>query len=107
MSVIEIETTNQFNDEILNTVIVDYYTHWCSPCSRISPVMKKFAMKYNIDVLKVDVDKHAKLCSKIKSLPTISLYHNSLELIDYRVVGADINQIEQLFIKAYKIKNDK
>lgn len=69
--------------------------------------MKKFAIKYNIDVLKVNVDNHSKLCNKIKSLPTISLYHNNLEIINYRVVGADINQIEQLFVKAYKIKNDK
>lgn len=106
MSVAVIESTDQFNDLINDKyVIIDYNAEWCKPCSRIAPILNKFALHYNVNVLKVNVDDHESLGNKykIKSLPTLTLMKNGKELVDYRIVGADLHKIDMLFNKTSKL----
>jgi len=98
MSVIHIENMEQYNEYLSNQyVIIDYYGDYCKPCLKLSPELKILAKKYNINVLKIDVDVYSKLSklNKIKSLPTIILMHHGVE--EERIVGADLYLIKQLF----------
>lgn len=55
-------TTEQELDTILNenkdaVVVLDIYATWCGPCQRLAPHLDEFEKKYDIVLVKVDVDK--------------------------------------------------
>lgn len=61
-------------------VLVDFYADWCGPCKVMHPILEevKEKMKDEIIVLKINVDKNAKISSKyqIQSIPTLILFRN-------------------------------
>ena len=65
-----------FNEEIANKkILVDFYADWCGPCRMQSEVLKDFN---DIDVLKVNVDKHGSVSQiyGVMSIPTLILFEN-------------------------------
>ncbi len=75
------EKKETFNEIIQGEtpVLVDFFAEWCGPCKMMSPILKDFAnqMGDRVRVLKVDVDKNAKLSDiyRVKSMPTFLLFH--------------------------------
>ena len=55
--------------------IVDFYTTWCGPCKRLSPVLESLAEEYDgkIYVYRVDAEKNANLSRAfgIRSYPSL------------------------------------
>ena len=76
-----LEDSEQFDAAISQgLVLVDFYADWCGPCRRLSPLLTSVADKMDgkLQVLKVNVDKHAPLARKFKvsSIPFMVLFKN-------------------------------
>lgn len=78
-----IEIKNNFIDEKYmqsgETVLIDFYATWCTPCKMMAPVIEEIAKEYeDINVLKVDVDQNIELANyyNIMSYPTFMIIKN-------------------------------
>ena len=85
-------------------VLVDFYADWCGPCKIMHPMLEelKEKMKDEVIVLKINVDKNAKVSSKyqIQNIPTLILFKNGQ--IKWRQSGVvPVKQLEQI-ISTYK-----
>ncbi len=79
----EITSTQQFEQEVLNSnhpVFVDFWATWCGPCQMVSPIVEELAKEYKdkVNFVKVDVDQNKELASKynIMSIPTLAIFRN-------------------------------
>ncbi len=79
----EIKSTQQFEQEVLNSnhpVFVDFWATWCGPCQMVSPIVEELAKEYEdkVNFVKVDVDQNKELASKynIMSIPTLAIFRN-------------------------------
>ena len=61
-------------------VLVDFYADWCGPCKVMHPILEelKHKMEGNVTILKINVDKNARVSSQyqIQSIPTLILFKN-------------------------------
>ncbi len=61
-------------------VLVDFFADWCEPCKQMAPILKdvKSALKENVRILKVNVDKNPVIATKyqIRSVPTVIIFKN-------------------------------
>ncbi len=84
MSIIEIDTLDQFNEILLNTtdkkfLLVDFYADWCGPCKRMDPYLENFSETHNENLVysRVNVDKkqlHPLMKNyKVRCMPTFIL----------------------------------
>lgn len=73
-----------------NTVVVDCWAEWCSPCLMIAPVIEELAreMQGKIAFAKLNVDENrgASMKYQIMSIPTLLVFKNG-KLVD-RIIGA-------------------
>lgn len=55
--------------------IIDFYTTWCGPCKRLSPILEELAQEYagQIVVYKVntEVEKELAAVFQVRSIPTL------------------------------------
>ncbi len=79
----EITSTQQFEEEVLNSskpVFVDFWAEWCGPCRAVSPAVEEVSKEYDgkVDFVKVNVDQNNKLASKynVFSIPTLAIFQN-------------------------------
>lgn len=61
-------------------VLVDFYATWCGPCKAMSPILDQLKHKKgkHLRIVKIDVDKNQEVAAqfKIRSVPTLMLFHN-------------------------------
>jgi thioredoxin 1 len=80
------------------TVIVDFYTTWCSPCQLITPFIENLASEFpHITVVKCDCENSEDITDTfgIKSIPTfIKFVKGRRETV---VIGCDKTKILELF----------
>ena len=71
-----------FKELTKNKVLVDFYASWCGPCKMLSPVLDNLSNEVDIDIIKIDVDKHNELAREygVMSIPTLILFNNSVEI---------------------------
>lgn len=65
-------------------VLIYFSADWCGPCKRLHPVIETVldSGKYkNLQVCKIDVDKHADLAQRfnVRSIPSVFLYASGTE----------------------------
>ena len=72
-----------FDNEIKNEVIVDFYADWCGPCKMLAPILEES----DFNVLKVNVDDFRDLAIKygIMSIPTLTKFKDGEEV--KKVIG--------------------
>ena len=81
MAVIEL-TTQNFNEEVLQSdvpVMVDFWASWCGPCRMVSPIVDEIAEENDsIKVCKVNVDEQQELASEfqVMTIPTLVVIKN-------------------------------
>lgn len=71
---------NNFNEEIKERVLVDFYANWCGPCKMLGPELEKISN--DIKVLKVNVDEYQDLAREygVMSIPCVILFDNGSEV---------------------------
>ena len=77
----EIKSSQQFEQEVLNSanpVFVDFWAEWCGPCRAVSPVVEELSSEYGdkVDFVKVNVDENGSLAQKynVFSIPTLAIF---------------------------------
>ena len=77
----EITSTQQFEQEVLNSskpVFVDFWAEWCGPCRMVSPTVEELSGEYEgkVDFVKVNVDQNNELAQKynVFSIPTLAIF---------------------------------
>ena len=76
MSVINLNRET-FQAEVLQspqTVLLDFWAHWCGPCRMVGPILEEIAAERpDIKVCKVNVDEQPELASQfgVMSIPTL------------------------------------
>lgn len=73
---------NNFEKEVINSdvpVLVDFSATWCGPCSRLLPLLEKYAAENlsTVKVCKIDIDDAPMITAKlgVRSVPTMMLFH--------------------------------
>jgi len=79
----EITSTQQFEQEVLNSaspVFVDFWAEWCGPCRAVSPAVEELSGEYKgkVDFVKVNVDQNNEIAQRynIFSIPTLAIFAN-------------------------------
>ncbi|MCC8096715.1 MAG: thioredoxin family protein [Tannerellaceae bacterium] len=61
-------------------VLVNFHTHWCSPCKLMEPIVDQLGKEQHqhARVLKIDIDEHRALTQQyeVSSIPTFLLFKN-------------------------------
>ena len=77
----EIKSSQQFEQEVLNSanpVFVDFWAEWCGPCRAVSPVVEELSSEYGdkVNFVKVNVDENGSLAQKynVFSIPTLAIF---------------------------------
>ncbi len=93
MSNVQAVTKNDFESQVLESelpVVIYFWTEWCAPCHRVSPILADLAGDYTgrVRVVKVNVDEETELASRyaIRSIPTF-LFLRDGEVVD-QLTGA-------------------
>jgi len=102
----EITSTQQFEEEVLNSanpVFVDFWAEWCGPCKAVSPAVEELSSEYKdkVDFVKVDVDQNNELAQKysIFSIPTLAIFANG------KVIAQSAGAASKESIRNYIDKN--
>ena len=77
----EIKNSQQFEQQVLNSVnpvFVDFWAEWCGPCRTVSPVVEQLSNEYGdkVNFVKVNVDENNDLAKKynVFSIPTLAIF---------------------------------
>ncbi|HUU47550.1 MAG TPA: thioredoxin [Nitrosopumilaceae archaeon] len=77
----EITSTQQFEQEVLNSsnpVFVDFWAEWCGPCRAVSPTVEELSNEYKdkVNFVKINVDQNSDLAQKynVFSIPTLAIF---------------------------------
>ncbi len=58
--------------------LVDFSAEWCGPCRMLGPILEqvKASMGDRVRILKIDVDRNAKLAAhfRVQSVPTLMIF---------------------------------
>ncbi|OQX84512.1 thioredoxin [candidate division KSB1 bacterium 4484_87] len=86
-------TTENFEDEVLNSdvpVLIDFWAIWCAPCKLIAPIVEDMAKEYagKLKVGKCDVDSNQAIALQygIRSIPTVLIFKDGK--VKEQIIGA-------------------
>ena len=107
-------TYKDFKDKVKNkeSFVVEVIQTGCSHCEKFQPVFDKFANKYNIEYVKLNLSNVTgndgqDLNSKynIPGTPTILIFKDGMELEEFKISGeVPTSTLEKTFKKAGYIK---
>lgn len=86
---------NNFKSVVLDkneTVLVDFFADWCSPCQTLSPIVEDIAKDYNVCKVNVDTSPMVTRMYNIQSIPTLVVMKNG-RMVNHIVGIADKEQI--------------
>jgi thioredoxin 1 len=102
----EIISTQQFEQEVLNStnpVFVDFWAEWCGPCRAVSPAVEELSgeFKDKVNFVKVNVDENNDLAQKysVFSIPTLAIFENG------KVIAQSAGAASKDSIRSYIDKN--
>lgn len=106
MMLTPIHTPRHWNDVVhlsRNTpIIVDVYATYCRPCKLLMPKMESLAKAYpSAEFYKMNIEemKDTVMGLGIKKVPTILFLRDGEELLDMRITGGNIAEIEKRVIR--------
>ena len=113
MSVIHIESTEDFKKEVLEfdgVCIVDFRAEWCGPCRMLGPIMEDLAEDNagkNAKIIKVNVDNNPELSQtfQISSIPAVFVMKGGKPV--ETIVGANPKSVYQERIDQYLAADDE
>ncbi|MDP6642066.1 MAG: thioredoxin [Candidatus Nanoarchaeia archaeon] len=82
-------TKNNIDEEIKETIIVDFWAEWCSPCKEMDPIFDQLGEEIkNLKFAKLNVDKEPELAVRfgVMSIPTFLIIKKGEEI--GRIVGS-------------------
>lgn len=90
-----------FNEiiESNGNVLIDFYATWCGPCQTLGPILEQVKKDVgdNLRIVKIDVDKHKDLASKmgIRGVPSLFFYKNGklIKSASGVLIGKEIKEI--------------
>lgn len=79
MSVLHIESTEQFKSKVLESdtlSVIDFRAEWCGPCRMLGPIMEELAVDNagkNVQIVKINVDEQPGLAGSfgVSSIPAV------------------------------------
>ena len=90
----EIKNSQQFEQEVLNSVnpvFVDFWAEWCGPCRAVSPIVEELSKEYGdkVNFVKLNVDENNEIAQKynVFSIPTLAIFKGG-EVISQKVGAA-------------------
>ncbi len=68
--------------------LIKFQADWCGPCHAVTPIVKKIASEFNLDVETVDIDAEPEVAEKygVSSIPAVILEAGGVEVA--RHIGA-------------------
>ena len=98
---IEIEDLTFSKTISSGVVVVDFYAEWCGPCKKFAPIFDKLSNEIDdVTFAKLNVDNgyEAMVAYKIKSIPTIILFKDGVEVA--RNVGVMDSKAFRKFVES-------
>lgn len=107
MSVLHIETTEQFKSQVLisdKLSVIDFRAEWCGPCRMLGPIMEELAVDNadnNVQIVKINVDENPELAGSfgVSSIPAV-FFVKGWQVVD-SIVGAMPKMMFQQKIDAH------
>ena len=87
----EIQNIQDYNETLGQNkpVLVDFFADWCGPCQALMPILNNFSQKNKgqVEVLKVNVDKHPELAQQfgVRSIPALFFIED--KKVAHKLVG--------------------
>lgn len=76
--------SGRFEEEILcsTTTVIDFYTGWCAPCKKLTPILEDAVSNYDVRAFKLDAEENQDLCLKynVMSVPTLLFFRSGKEV---------------------------
>jgi len=78
--------------------IIYFTAEWCSPCKTLSPIMDKVKTNSGLNINKINVDNNKELVMhyNVKSIPTVIILEDNIEVRRFTGVKSEIEILNML-----------
>ena len=81
-------TSENFDEKIKESCVIDFYAEWCGPCRMLTPILESISSEIKTKKFySIDIDQNVFIAEKynIKTIPTILVFEKG-EIIK-RIIG--------------------